>query len=217
MKGKGEHRGIMFKQHRGDSVDGWRQAASGDWNGWLHGHQVPGNAGVDIGDVHVRVGVRPMVAMRRDPTNGAMSRQYIDDDSKIEWRPMQLIILDHPAPDARFDERSPVDISEVAAPGKQFLYLGDQPGPEAHGCLGTIVSGKVDPKNKSKYMCDIDLTVYPPEPPFGKLLAKTVKERYFKTKQAAFALKISPSTFGRIVSTFRCVRHFIVNIYFDVI
>ena len=204
MKGTGAHRGVMFKPHKGDNLDGWKQAATGDWNGWLHGHQVPGNAGVDIGDVYVRVGVRPMVAMRRDPTNGAMARQYADDDDKsIEWRPMQLVILDHPAPDVRFEERGPVDVAKVAAPGKQFVYLGDTPGPEAHGCMGTIVQGRTDPTDSTKYVCDIELNIPPPEPPFGMLLAKTVKERYFSAKSASTALKVSPSTFGRIVSSFR--------------
>ena len=203
MKGEGEHRGLLFKPHRGDNVDAWRQSAHGDWNGWLHGHQVPGNAGVDIGDVLVRVGVRPMVSMRRDPTNGSMTRQYLD---QIEWRPLQLVILDadHPAPDVRFEEEGPVQVSTVAAVGKPFVYLGVSPGPEAHGCKGTIVAGREDPTNPQQYLCDIDVELFPPEPPFGQLLAKTVKERYFSAKSASQALKISPSTFGRIVSTFRC-------------
>jgi hypothetical protein len=194
-----------LKAHRGDNADGWKQAAVGDWNGWLHGHQVPGNAGVDIGDVHVRVGVRPMVSMRRDASNGAMSRQYVDEGD-VEWRPLQLVILDqdHPAPDRRFAERGPIDVTKIAAKGKSFVFLGVKPGPEAHGCSGTIVESRVDPKAANKYVCDVDVVLYPPEPPFGQLLAKTVKERYFSTKSASAALKISPSVFGRIVSTFRC-------------
>ena len=207
------HRGIMFKPHRNDNVDGWKQAAVGDWNGWLHGHQVPGNAGVDIGDVKIRVGVRPMVAMQRDPSNGAMSRQYQSNDADIEWRPLQLIIMesDHPASDTRFVEKGPINIQQVAKKNRPFVYLGVLPGPEAHGCTGLIVETKLKAGSKTdsndvkkSYVCDIDLTVYPPEPPFGQLLAKTVKERYFSTKSASSALKISPSVFGRIVSTFRC-------------
>ena len=203
----------MFKPHRNDNVDGWKQAAVGDWNGWLHGHQVPGNAGVDIGDVKIRVGVRPMVAMQRDPSNGAMSRQYQSNDADIEWRPLQLIIMesDHPASDTRFVEKGPINIQQVAKKNRPFVYLGVLPGPEAHGCTGLIVETKLKAGSKTdsndvkkSYVCDIDLTVYPPEPPFGQLLAKTVKERYFSTKSASSALKISPSVFGRIVSTFRC-------------
>ena len=212
----------IFKAHRGDNVDGWRQAAMGDWNGWLHGHQVPGKAGVDISDVYIRVGVRPIVAMRRDPTNGAMVRQY-QDEGDIEWRPLQLVILDsdHPAPDVRFQEKGPVDVKTIAEIGKGFVYLGVEPGPEAHGCRGTIVNARMEKivasssssskaagggaggETKEQYVCDVDLELFPPEPPFGQLLAKTVKERYFSTKSASAALKISPSAFGRIVSSFR--------------
>ena len=60
-------------------------------------------------------------------------------------------------------------------------------------------------------MADVDLKVGPPEPPFGKLVAKTVKERHFSTKAASKALKISPSAFGRIVSTLK-VRGFDIGL-----
>ena len=76
---------------------------------------------------------------------------------------MQLVILDHPAPDVRFEERGPVDVAKVAAPGKQFVYLGDTPGPEAHGCMGTIVQGRTDPTDSTKYVCDIELNIPPPD------------------------------------------------------
>jgi hypothetical protein len=84
---------IVFRPHKGSSADAWRQAAMGDWNGMLHGIQIPGKAGVDIGSVECRVGVRALVGMRRDPTTGAMSRLFNDSEDEREaltWCPLQV-------------------------------------------------------------------------------------------------------------------------------
>jgi hypothetical protein len=113
----------------------------------------------------------------------------------------QTLILDkqHPAPDARFNARGPAAVESLAKIGSPFVYLGTAPGKEAHGALGKVVKSWREPSGE--YKADVDLTFAPPEPPFGKLVAKTVKERHFSTKAASKALKISPSAFGRIVST----------------
>ena len=89
----------------------------------------------------------------------------------------------------------------MAKIGSSFVYLGTAPGKEAHGALGNVVKSWREPSGE--YKADVDLTFSPPEPPFGRLVAKTVKERHFSTKAASKALKISPSALGRIVSSVR--------------
>ena len=92
-KRKGASQKVVFRRHKGSAVDSWRQAAMGDWNGMLHGMQIPGKAGVDIGPVDCRVGVRALVGMRRDPATGAVSRLFNDTEDEREaltWCPLQV-------------------------------------------------------------------------------------------------------------------------------
>ena len=174
------------KLHSKAASDRWLAESEAMFQMYHIGNGVPGSGGVHIGDIRLRLKVLPLQGMKTNPTNGAKKKLFGLQEADV---PLQLCLLQAPAPDPRFEERGPmtlqdrfpVNLSVVLTKGKYS------------GCSGIVV-GVVDKKNVA-----VKVNVIPAEPPFGLAIARSVQESYLSSHDAARVLRMHPGVFGKIV------------------
>lgn len=149
------------------------------------GNGLPGSGGVLIGEVKIRLKVLPLQGMKTNPSTGARKKLFGRQEADV---PLQLCLMHAPAPDPRFIEHGPIQISD-RFPVKSSVILTKG---KYRGCSGEVVS-VIDQKNVA-----VNVSVVPPEKPFGLAIAKSMEVQYVSSQDAAKALKLHPGVFGKI-------------------
>jgi len=171
--------------HNDAAMDRWH-ATSEEMNQMYHiGCGVPGQGGVDIGPITVRLKLLPLQGMKTNPANGAKKKLFGQEEAEV---PLQLALWQAPAPDPRFVERGPMTLSERFPENSSVVLTKGK----YRGCVGTVV-GVVDQKNVG-----VKVQTLPPELPFGMAIARSVQESYISSIDAARILKMHPGLFGKI-------------------
>jgi 5'-3' exoribonuclease 1 len=166
----------------------WAKESELMMQGYLSGTGVPGSGGVQIGEVKIRLKLLPLQGMKRNPANGSTKKVFGKEEADV---PLQLALLQAPAPDPRFIEKGPMKLEDRFAPGCSVVLTKGK----YKGCLGTAV-GVVDAKQVG-----VKVQIMPPEVPFGLALARTVNESYISSADASRILKLHPGLFGKITGT----------------
>jgi hypothetical protein len=157
------------------------------------GNGVVGSGGLVTGEILFRLKVLPLQGMKNNPTNGAKTKIFGRQEADV---PLQLILLQAPAPDPRFIERGPMTLQE-RFPEKSPVVLTKG---KYRGCKGTVV-GIADTKNLA-----VKVQTYPAEMPFGLAIARTVQESYVSSYDAARILKMTPGLFGKFTGRLQFVQ-----------
>ncbi len=147
----------------------------------------PGSGGVNIGDVQIRLKLVTLQGMKVSPVNGSSKKVFGTKEADV---PLQMVLWQSPAPDPRFEERGPITLKD-RFPVKTRVILTKG---KHRGCIGSVLS-VVDEK------VGVKVEVYPPEPPFGLAIARTLQESYISTAEAAKALKMNPSIFAKVTGS----------------
>lgn len=156
--------------------------------GYFKGTGVPGSGGCQIGDIRFRLKLLPLQGMKTNPNNGSTKKLFGREEADV---PLQLALLQAPAPDPRFIEKGPMKL-EDRFPANCDVVLTKG---KYRGCKGTVV-GVADAKKVG-----VKVQVMPPEIPFGLALARTVYESYIPSVDAARILKLHPGLFGKITGS----------------
>jgi len=167
-------------------VDKWKTESEAMKQTYYSGNGKPGSGGVSIGEIEVRVGVLPLQGMRTNPANGATKKVY---GSTIAEIPLQLCLLDSPAPDPRFQEYGAVTLADRFPLASRVVVTKGK----SCGSIGTVVG--VPDKTKVA----VSLVVPPAEFPFGIAIAQSVRCSYVSSGQAARTLKMNPGVLGKIL------------------
>jgi hypothetical protein len=173
------------KRLKDQEADRWLSESEAMVQTYHVGNGTPGSGGIVIGDVKVRLKVLPLQGMKTNPSNGSRSKVFGRQEADV---PLQLALLQAPAPDPRFivrgpltlHERFPVDSAVVLTKGKY------------RGCRG-VVAGVADDRNVA-----VKVQTLPAESPFGLAIARSVQESYISSADAARTLKIDGRVFGKI-------------------
>jgi len=154
--------------------------------------------GVAPGHVTLVVRCLKLVGMSRDPHSGAVTRSFAAHGSPGDVLvPAQLVLADHPAPDARFVETAATSPVERFAPGARVVILSG---------AATGESAIVVARDPAAGTMDVALASAPaPEPAFGAGFAR-MQEEFMPTHEAAAAAGVSPGVFGNLAGTMKVGR-----------
>lgn len=201
----------------------WKDEALEDESKYLKGRGTPGSGGLSIGSVIVRLRVVVLQGLERNPVTGAMKKVYaMQSEADI---PIQMALWIPPVIDTRFQETGELSVQELMPYGSEVIALAGQ----LIGCKGKVVGphklieGSDEESNKKKSslkhdvhktsgkevkaserrVVDVEFTITPPETSFGYLIASSVKDEFYSSKDLCSLLKITPSVLGKIVGTIR--------------
>lgn len=94
----------------------------------------------------------------------------------------------------------PLGCEVVAIKGQLQGVRGRIVGPHtAEESSSTRESLRANGKSKEQKVVDVEFSILPPETPFGRAIAESVKEDYFPSRDVCSSLRISPSFLGKIV------------------
>lgn len=144
--------------------------------------------GIDCGNIKILLAVRKFRGMKR--MEDGRTKKWFD---KTEMQvPGQLILTRNKAPDPRYEEKNPGTVEEQFPIGAEIVYFGAK-----HlGALG-VVTGHAGPPEARKL--NVRLAGTPPDPHFGREIAKHYQTKYLPTYQVAKKLGIPASTVGKIM------------------
>lgn len=179
---KGQH---QIRRYNHIEKDRWLAESDAMVQTYHVGNGTPGSGGIVIGDVKVRLRLVPLQGMKTNPANGSKKKWFGQQEADV---PLQLALLQAPAPDPRFIERGPLSLAE-RFPVESFVVLTKG---KYRGCKG-VVAGIVDDKNIA-----VKVQTLPAESPFGLAIARSVQESYISSADAARTLKIDGRVFGKI-------------------
>lgn len=152
---------------------------------YLTGNGIPGSGGVNIGPIKLRLKVLPLQGMRTNQANGSTKKYFGSREADV---PLQLCLLEAPAPDPRFIERGPMVLSERYPPNAMVVLTKGK----YRGCIGTVVS-VVDDKHVA-----VNVKCLPADFPFGLAIARSVQESYISSTDASRILKMHPGLLGKV-------------------
>ena len=179
---KGLHQVRKFNDQE---TDRWLAESDAMVQTYHLGNGTPGSGGLVMGAVTVRIRVLPLQGMKTNPSNGSTKKYFGRQEADI---PLQLALLQAPAPDPRFIERGPMTLSErFPADSSVVLTKG-----KYRGCLGTV-AGVTDDRNVA-----VKVQIVPAEPPFGLAIARSVQESYISSADAARTLRMDGRVFGKV-------------------
>jgi len=159
---------------------------------YLHGRELPGTGGLEIGEIVTQLVVRPLQGLYRDPKTGATSKVFGKQEAKI---PFQLALWENPCPDSRFEERSQATIVERAPVGARVVFLE---GP--HKGFSGIVMGH----NEEQQTVNVTAEWKDKEPLFGLSIMQSIpEERYVTAPELAKALGIRSDVLGKVLGSVR--------------
>jgi hypothetical protein len=140
---------IKHLSHDDLEIRKWKTIAETEEKQYLAGRGLPGTGGISIGTVKFMVKVKLLQGLKRDPITGATKKVY-SSSNPLEI-PIQLILLNLPHPDHRFDEISELTVDQLMPYGSSLVAVS---GPLI-GCCGTVigphhaaVNGKKQQKKK---------------------------------------------------------------------
>ena len=99
-------------------------------------------------------------------------------------------------PDGANSDESPADETGATAAS----------GGAVRGSLKDDITGKSKQNAAAageRRLVDVELTVYPPEPPFGYSIAHSIKDEFYSSRDLCALLQISPSVLGKLVGAIR--------------
>jgi 5'-3' exoribonuclease 1 len=174
----------------------WAKDAAAEEGKYLAGRCLPGSGGVSIGAVKVRLRVRPLQGLQRDPSTGATKKIYAQSlEADI---PIQLVLWQPLVKDERFAEMSELPLDELLPSGVSVVAVAGK----LIGCKGTVLrTHSVISGLTKRRMVDAEFSLPQPEPPFGYALAKSLSDQFFSSKDLCQLLRISPSVLGKIVGS----------------
>lgn len=149
------------------------------------GNGSPGSGGLVMGEVKVRMRVLPLQGMKTNPASGSTKKLFGRQEADV---PLQLALLQAPAPDPRFIERGPMTLVERYPVGSAVVLTKGK----YRGCFG-VVAGIADERNVA-----VKVQTLPAESPFGLAIARSVHESYISSADAARTLKMDGRVFGKI-------------------
>lgn len=167
------------------AADRWASDAETMYQMYYTGNGVPGSGGVNIGEIKVRLKLLPLQGMRTNTANGATKKLFGREEADV---PLQLALLQAPAPDPRFIERGPMTLEERFPVGCNVVLTKGK----YRGCSGRV-AGYADTK-----CVGVKVDTIPPELPFGLAIARTVQETYISSVDAARILKMPTGLFGKV-------------------
>lgn len=154
---------------------------------YAFGSGQPGSGGVNIGDVQIRLKLVTLQGMKVSQVNGSSKKVFGTEEADV---PLQMVLWQSPAPDPRFEERSPITLKDrFPTQSRVVLTKGKH-----RGCIGSVLS-VVGEK------VGVKVEVHPPEPPFGLAIARTLQESYISTHDAAKALKMNQAVFAKVTGS----------------
>lgn len=184
----------------------WKTDAAAEEQKYLCGRNTPGSGGLVIGDVAIRLRVRPLQGLKRDPVTGATKKVY--SKSLEADIPIQLALWTPPVLDTRFEETSDMPIEKLMPLGSTIVAVTGQ----LIGCSGVVVGPHksntvskqklADGKGKKRTV-DVEFKIPQPEPPFGYSIAHSIADQYFGAKDICNLLNIQPNVLGKIVGSIR--------------
>lgn len=187
--GKGKSKKIReFKKNQSEN---WETESQTLVQQYLAGSGIPGSGGVVIGDIQIRLKLKPLQGMKTSHIDGSTKKIFGKEEAQV---PLQMVLWKAPAPDPRFIERGPLKLQDRFPIDSNVLITKGK----YRGCKGTILG--VADKDKM----GIKLTVIPPEPPFGLAIARTVTDTYISAFEAAKLLRLKTHVFLRIAGSVSC-------------
>jgi 5'-3' exoribonuclease 1 len=194
---------VSFMKYDLVSSEMWKKEAALESLKYLKGRTTPGSSGLDIGDIQIRLRVQALQGMKRDPLTGASKKVYNTSEADV---PIQLALWTATTIDPRFQEQDEVPVEKLMPFGCNVVAVV---GP-LRGCLGTVVGphtaedSKKLPTNSTsskRRVVDVEFSIPPAEPPFGHLIADSIKDEYFSSQDVCTALKIPPNVLGKIAGS----------------
>lgn len=167
-------------------ADKWRSDSKEMCQLYHVGNGIPGSGGVQIGPVRLRLKVQPLQGMKTNPNNGSKKKFFGQQEADV---PLQLCLLQAPAPDPRFVERGPSTLQDRFPANCQVVLTKGR----YRGCTGTVIS-IADNKNVA-----VNVKTIPPETPFGLYAVREVQESYMSSMEAAKMLKMNAGVLGKIM------------------
>ncbi|CAM9544056.1 unnamed protein product [Chrysoparadoxa australica] len=166
----------------------WKVQALAETSAYLKGRAIPGSGGMVIGEVELILKLQVLQGMKRCLATGALTKVFGTECVEV---PLQMCLLECPAPDLRFEEKGSTEVWDLYPEGCKVVCLSQG---EERGCLGTVTShqgGKVS----------ICLEQRPREPPFGLAAAAGIKDVYYPAHTVYQRLKLRPDVFGKITGS----------------
>jgi len=188
----------------------WIADAEAERMKYLKGRKLPGTGGLEIGDIVLRLKVRPLQGLVRNPLTGATKKLYANTiEADI---PIQMVLWQPPAVDTRFEEREAMTTEELFPLGTSVVAVTSQ----LIGCKGKVIGphitsneekklshSKESLQKKGQKRVDVEFDVPYSEPPFGYSIAHTIQDEYYSSRDLCHLLGISPSVFGKLVGAIR--------------
>merc|ERR1712045_101256 len=103
--------------------------------------------------------------MKTSPVNGSRKKVFGKEEADV---PLQMVLLQPPAPDTRFEERGPLSLSDRFPEQCDVILMKGK----YRGCLATVLNTFDDGK------VGVKVNALEPEPPFGLAIARSVQESY---------------------------------------
>lgn len=171
-----------------DEAQRWQEESDTMKGQYLNGSGVPGSGGVSIGDIQIRLKLLPLQGMKTSAANGSKKKLFGTTEADV---PLQMVLLQSPAPDPRFEERGPMTLKDRFPPKSTVVVTKGK----YRGCTGSVLSVVDDDK------VGVKVKVFPPEPPFGLAIARSIQESYISFTDAAKVLKLHPTIFAKITGS----------------
>eukprot|EP00599_Poterioochromonas_sp_BG-1_P002004 CAMPEP_0173138682 /NCGR_PEP_ID=MMETSP1105-20130129/3830_1 /TAXON_ID=2985 /ORGANISM="Ochromonas sp., Strain BG-1" /LENGTH=1475 /DNA_ID=CAMNT_0014051313 /DNA_START=946 /DNA_END=5373 /DNA_ORIENTATION=- len=202
---------IRHIQYDADQAKAWRMNADSEEKKYFQGRGLPGTGGLQIGVIRFMVRVKLLQGLARDSSTGAAKKVF--SSSSTTDLPIQLILLQLPAPDPRFEEVSELPVERLFPVGTSVVAVAGQ----LIGCVGKVVGPhKAHEKGKKpqphaatsrRKIVDVEFQLPQPEQPFGYSIAKAMREIYFSSRDTCNKLKISSSLLGKVSGSIRVDSH----------
>ena len=175
-------------------AENWENESTMMQKNYLSGSGVPGTGGVNIGEIQIRLRVKPLQGMNVSPADGSSKKVFGKEEADV---PIQMALWAAPAPDPRFVERGPLELKDLYPPQCRVLLTKGK----YKGCIGTVLGFPEESDKTGEKAVIAKVEIIPPEPPFGLAIARSVQESFLSGSDAAQVLKISPQVLGRIMGS----------------
>ena len=186
--------GISVRALSSDEQVHWAQEATALRQALRSGGRGINVAGLQLGAVELLLTVRRLEGMRRNVTDGSLSRVFAAPGSDGEVRAApQLVLAHHPSPDARFAEQGPQTLADRFPLGTPVVVLR---GP-GRGALATVAAVPAASADTLELESDVPTA----EPPFGANIRDQIFDAYFDGHRAAQVLHMSDRVFAKVTGS----------------
>ncbi len=170
----------------------WKEWSVEEQKNYLVGRGIPGTGGINIGTVQVRIRVRVLQGMQRDPMTGKATKIFGESEADV---PLQMALWSSPVKDDRFQETESATVAEIMPDGCDVIATAGV----LRGMKGKVRHNKKTSLPDAPRSVDVEFSVIPPEPAFGHAIAASVADEYFSGRDLAKVLQISTSVLGKVV------------------